>query len=184
MKTENISASEALDLLKKGNEQYVKNGKHGGDVSHERRADTVEHGQKPYAIIIGCADSRVIPEAIFNAGIGELFVIRVAGNVVGDNAMGSVEYAVEHLGCKLAVVLGHTHCGAVAATLHNASGKHVTNIINEIKLAVGSETDNDKATILNAKRTANKIANGIQAEGFKVISAIYDTKTGKVNFDI
>lgn len=184
MKTANLSMQEALSLLKKGNERYVKLSRFCGDVSNKRRIETVEQGQRPYAIIIGCSDSRVIPEAVFSTGIGDLFVIRVAGNVVDDVAMGSVEYAVEHLGCKLAVVLGHTHCGAVDATCSNASGKHVNSIINEIRRAIGCETDKNKATVLNVKQSVCKIADGVQAEGFSVIGAIYDTETGRVSFDI
>ncbi|MBQ5564430.1 MAG: carbonic anhydrase, partial [Clostridia bacterium] len=117
-----LNAEMALAKLKQGNEIYLK-GENNGDISLLKRQDTFQNGQHPYAIIISCSDSRVIPESIFNAGIGDLFVIRVAGNVMDDHQLGSVEYAAHHLGVKLIVVLGHNHCGAVdAAVNHNPDG--------------------------------------------------------------
>ena len=114
----NISADEALMRLREGNARYLQAENAAGDVSPALRRTTFEHGQHPYAIVLACSDSRVIPEAIFSAGIGELFVIRVAGNVVDNHQLGSIEYAEDHLGCNLVVVLGHTACGAVDAALH------------------------------------------------------------------
>lgn len=134
--------------------------------------------------MVTCSDSRVIPEAVFSAGIGDLFVIRVAGNVVGDNQLGSVEYAAEHLDCNLAVVLGHTDCEAVAATCDGAEGHHVMCIIDEIRHAIGNETDKYKANILNIKQSVRKIENNIKLDGFKVVGAMYDIESGKVNFNI
>ena len=90
-------------------------------------------GQSPYAIIVTCSDSRVIPENIFSAGIGELFVIRLAGNIIDDHQLGSIEYAAGHLGCRLVVVLGHTHCGAVDAAINSEPAGYIRCITDEIK---------------------------------------------------
>ena len=181
---DNLSADKALKLLKEGNQRYIESNSFCGDVSQDLRVDTSKFGQKPYAIIITCADSRVIPEAIFSASIGQLFVIRVAGNVIGDNQLGSIEYAVEHLGCKLAVVLGHTDCGAISATCDGANGHHVMSIINEIRRAVGNETDKYKANLLNVKYGVTKVTSNVQSDGLKVVGAIYNIETGKVDFEI
>ena len=116
MQSEYVSAEVALERLKSGNEKYRNAKSCCGDASPEIRTLTSKNGQKPYAVIIACSDSRVIPEFIFSAGIGDLFVIRVAGNVIDNHQLGSIEYAVEHLGCRLVVVLGHTLCGAVGAS--------------------------------------------------------------------
>ena len=93
VKVESLSAEEALSKLKQGNEKYLNAATGTGDISKEIRKDTCENGQYPYAVVVTCSDSRVIPESIFSAGIGELFVIRVAGNVINDFQLGSVEYA-------------------------------------------------------------------------------------------
>ena len=113
-----ITAREAVERLLAGNQKYI-DAKCGiGDISKEIRQRTSQHGQAPYAIIVTCSDSRVIPENIFSAGIGELFVIRLAGNVIDDHQLGSIEYAAGHLGCRLILVMGHTHCGAVEAAMN------------------------------------------------------------------
>lgn len=184
MEIDNITANKALERLQEGNNIYLANNTFGGDVSQTVREQTSKFGQKPYAIIITCSDSRVIPEAVFSAGIGDLFVIRVAGNVIGDNQLGSIEYAAEHLGCKLAVVLGHTDCGAVAATCDGAEGHHVMCIIDEIRNAIGNEKDKYKANLLNIKQSVAKIESNIKLDGFKAVGAMYDIASGKVDFDI
>jgi carbonic anhydrase len=112
-----------LNRLKEGNAKFVKAIANDADVSLPLRKELAEKGQRPYAIIVTCADSRVPPEHIFNAGLGDLFVIRTAGNVVGEYERASVEYAVAHLGTRLVVVMGHTHCGAVNAAL--LAGRYV-----------------------------------------------------------
>ena len=108
-----MTADEAIEKLKSGNMRYLLMNSNSGNVSAALRKFTYEHGQHPHAIIVTCSDSRVIPETIFSAGLGELFVIRVAGNVIDDHQLGSIEYAAGHLGSPVVVVLGHTHCGAV-----------------------------------------------------------------------
>ena len=183
MQEKNISASEALERLKAGNKGYINSSTGVGDISPERRAYTSEHGQKPYAVIVSCSDSRVIPESIFSAGIGDLFVIRVAGNVIDNIQLGSIEYATEHLGCKLVVVLGHTGCGAVSAAVTQNSG-YVKFITDEIKRAVGDETDAVKASVLNVKQSVCKIKNMLNNAGVVVTGALYHTDSGVVDFDI
>lgn len=184
MKKDNLSADQALRRLIEGNNKYVECNAYSGDVSENRRLQTAKFGQKPYAIVVTCSDSRVIPEAIFSAGLGDLFVIRVAGNVMGDNQLGSIEYAAEHLGCRLVLVLGHTDCGAIAATCDGANGHYVMSIIDEIRQAIGSETDKYAANILNVKQSVSKVADNVKIDGFKAVGAMYDIKSGKIDFNI
>ncbi|MDE7087169.1 MAG: carbonic anhydrase [Clostridia bacterium] len=181
---ETLSAQDALRRLKEGNKIYLKSKTCTGDISPEIRQYTSVNGQKPYAVIVGCSDSRVIPECIFSAGIGELFVVRVAGNVIDNHQLGSIEYATEHLGCKLIVVLGHTGCGAVSAAASENSG-HVKFITDEIRRAVGVETDPVKASILNVKQSVAKIEKHLtKIDGLQVTGALYRTESGEVDFDI
>ena len=184
----NITASEALKKLAGGNNIYLEAKTNGGDISEGIRKDTTLNGQHPYAIIITCSDSRVIPEHIFSAGIGELFVIRVAGNVIDDHQLGSVEYAADHLGTKLVLVLGHTHCGAVDAAIHHDPDGYIRFITDEIKLAIGEETDERKACEMNVKRSVFLIESNLDIQkmehddGLRVVGAVYDIESGKVNF--
>ena len=183
MNEQTLDVLSALERLKNGNKTYVNSSKSVGDISPFKRLDTWKNGQKPYAVIVSCADSRVIPEAIFSAGIGELFVIRVAGNVVGDYEMGSIEYAVEHLGCKLVVVMGHTCCGAVGAAMGGEAHGFTKKITDEIKSAIGGETDSMRATILNANSNVNKIKSALSnIDGLCICSALYHTDNGVVDF--
>ena len=108
---------------------------------------------QPYAIVISCSDSRVIPERIFHAAIGDLFTVRVAGNVIDDHQLGSIEYAAGHLGTNLIVVMGHTGCGAVAAAVHHDPGGYIKFITDEIKRAIEEEQDDYKACVLNVKQS-------------------------------
>ena len=160
-------------------------------MSHEARKHTVDHGQEPYAIVITCSDARVVPNAAFSAGIGDLFVIRVAGNVIDDHQLASIEYACEHLGTKLVVVLGHDHCGAVDAALHDDSNDDpegfIHYIVEDIKRAIGSETDPYKASVMNVKRSVALINHALMREagipdGVKVMGAMYHLETGEVVF--
>ena len=117
-----VPADAALRRLVEGNRIYVEALDHERDLSQERIADLFENGQRPFACVITCADSRVVPEHIFMTGLGELFVIRVAGNVVGPIELASAVYACEHLHTRLLLVLGHTHCGAIKAALDGEAG--------------------------------------------------------------
>ena len=184
-----VTAEEALRKLKNGNEYYSKNNSNTGDISGEIRMDTLTNGQRPYAIVVSCSDSRVIPEVAFNAGIGELFVIRVAGNVIDDHQLGSIEYAVSHLGIKLVVVLGHNHCGAVDAAVNHDPDGFVKFITDEIKLAIGDEKDEYKATCLNVRRSVDVIEKSFEIQreekhGLRVIGAVYRLEDGTVKFNV
>lgn len=184
----NISAKEALEKLVDGNKRYINSLKNPGDISPARRAFTCKNGQNPYAIVLSCSDSRQIPEAIFSAGIGDIFVIRVAGNVVDDHQLGSVEYAADHLGCRLVVVLGHNHCGAVDAAMNHDPDGHIKYITDEISLAIGEEKDEFKACCLNVQRSVRLIDSNIdihhmeEEEGLRVMGAIYHLEDGRVEF--
>ena len=172
---------EALDALRAGNESYVNAETMSGDVSKRTRERTSREGQSPYAVVVTCSDSRVIPEAIFSAGIGELFVIRAAGNVVDEVVTGSVEYSVDHLGCGLVVVLGHTHCGAVDAALHHAPEGHVRAITDKIKDAIGDEKDADAACRLNVENSVRELRDA-KIAGTEIVGAVYDIESGRVRF--
>ena len=182
MQNKSISATEAFNRLVEGNARYLCSKTCPGDVSPAIRTETSKNGQKPYAVVVSCADSRVIPEAVFSAGIGELFVVRVAGNVIDNNQLGSIQYAVEHLGSNLVVVLGHTQCGAVGAALHENDG-YIKCITDEIKCAIGNETDGTKASVLNVQHSVEKIKNLLSLpDGVAVCGALYHTDSGRVEF--
>lgn len=185
MQTQNLSAQEAMERLKEGNRRYLEASSNPGDISAIIRKKTCDEGQSPYAVIVSCADSRAIPESIFCAGIGELFVIRVAGNVIGKHQLGSIEYAAGHLGAKLIVVLGHSHCGAVGAALGSEPSGYVKYITDEIRQAIGDETDELRACCLNVKRSVNVIQDRLQfseEDKICVCGAIYHIDTGIVEF--
>lgn len=182
MKEKYVTAFDALERLKEGNKIYINSTKSAGDISPEKRFLTSKNGQHPFAVIISCSDSRVIPESIFSVSIGDLFVIRVAGNVIDNIQLGSIEYAIEHLGCRLVVVLGHTGCGAVGAALEQNSG-YVKFITDEIKHAIGEETDMVKAVVLNIKQSISKIKKHLNMEeNILVTGALYHTESGVVDF--
>ena len=181
-----VSADAALEKLKEGNRRYLSAKTNPGDVSPEARAGSVG-GQSPYAVVVTCSDSRVIPEAIFSAGIGELFVIRVAGNVIDDHQLGSIEYAAGHLGCRLVVVLGHDHCGAVDAAIRHDPDGYVKFITDEIRVAIGSETDDYRACCLNAQHSVRVIEESLdirreEESGLRVLPALYRLQSGAVEF--
>ena len=181
----NISAEEALTRLKGGNQRYVSSCRYDGNITEMKRCELAEEGQHPFAVIISCSDSRVIPEVIFNAGLGELFVIRSAGNVVDGCTLGSIEYAVGHMGCNLVVVLGHTSCGAIAEAINRFHEGHSIEIINDIIEGIGPEKDPVKASRLNVRNSVRLIGEDI-GNGYdvKVMGALYDIKDGTVEFDI
>lgn len=180
-----MTAQEALNRLVEGNKKYLNSDTSRGDISLANRVRTCRDGQTPYAIIIACSDSRVIPESIFSAGIGELFVIRVAGNVIDNHQLGSIEYAAEHLGCKLIMVLGHDHCGAVDAAINHDPDGYIKFITDEIRLAIGDESDDYTACCLNVKHSIEIIESSIEirqeeTHGLKVVGALYHLSDGSV----
>lgn len=189
----NSSAISAFAKLLSGNTAYV-SGSINPSVDATLRNDLVVNGQHPYAIVITCSDSRVPAELIFNAGLGEIFVIRTAGNVVSDFEIGSVEYGAEHLGSPLVFVLGHTNCGAVtAATEGGEAGGSIQAIVNEIAPSVAKARETatedhllEKAIELNVSNSINKIRQShimqeLEEEGkVAVIGGVYDISTGTV----
>ncbi len=176
----------ALKRLMDGNAEYILAKKGGGNVSEEIRHLTHTDGQKPYAVVISCSDSRVVPELMFMAGIGEIFTIRTAGNVIGSFELGSIEYAAEHLGVRLILVIGHTVCGAVDAALKGGADSYIKNIADEIKTAIGDETDPEVCEKLNVYNSIGKIEKSpiikelMEKDGLRILGGHYYNKSGKV----
>lgn len=196
--TEKTVAS-PLERLKTGNERF-----YNGDVVHPDEAPDYIHelskGQHPFAVVISCSDSRVPPELVFDQGFGDIFSIRTAGNVIGDYELGSVEYAVEHLQCKLVLVLGHQGCGAVESYL-NSDGNyqhhdHIKSIIDyigceeEVQELEAHHTENIVSTVeANVKHGVNFLKSSYPVlqpltsrNELLVVGAVYDMNTGKVHF--
>ena len=177
-----------IDRLRAGNARYLNAAVPCGDVSPALREQTAREGQTPYAIVICCSDSRVLPESIFSAGIGELFVIRVAGNVLDRHQLGSIEYAAAHLGCKLILVLGHTGCGAVSAALHGGGEGYISYLTDTILEAIGQERDPDEACRKNVLhgvetiRAAFREHPEIPSADLDILGAVYDIRTGLVRW--
>jgi carbonic anhydrase len=186
-----VSADNALAKLKEGNLRFATSEVSQSKPTAARRAETAQ-AQHPFAIIVGCADSRTAPELVFDQNLGDLFVIRTAGNLVDDHALGSIEYAVAHLGARLVVVLGHQRCGAVKAALESdhAPG-HIESLVRDIQPAVkaakGKPGDALSATVTeNARQVAAQIkakaALGDLAKEVRIVSAVYDLDTGKIDW--
>lgn len=190
-----IPGSEALDRLMAGNARYVANTTEHRDFSARRQAQT--KGQYPIAAVLGCSDSRVSPELCFDQGPGDVFVVRVAGNVADNDGLASLEYAVAYLGVPLVVVLGHTSCGAVAAAVKAATQQaqfpgHLPGLIKSILPAVeaakGQGTDLlDASIVTNARLTAAEVAGtspiigaAVASGKVKLATGIYELGSGKV----
>ncbi|MDR0324419.1 MAG: hypothetical protein LBI12_08255, partial [Treponema sp.] len=179
---------QAIQRLKQGNKTFINGIKNNADISIHLRESTAKYGQKPYAVILTCSDSRVPAELIFSAGIGELFVIRTAGNVVDEFDLGSIEIGVKLLGAKVVVIMGHHQCGAVVAALEGNTDGHIASIVNEIRSGLGNTTDAEKAENLNITHSYNKIMKStivtelIKLKEIAVLQAKYNIKTGKVDF--
>ena len=195
----NLNAADALTRLKEGNRRFLENQATHPRGDDARRQELVS-GQRPFSIILGCADSRVAPELVFDEGLGDLFVIRVAGNIADDAVLGSIEYAVAHLGVNLVVVLGHQSCGAVNAAVENvdvqgpATQTHIDSLIDAIRPAVQAAREKGSDGLLlqsihqNAKNVASAIAQsepvlqGLATAGVKVVPAYYGLENGSVEF--
>jgi carbonic anhydrase len=189
-----ITADQAIKKLQDGNQRYVQAKFQNAGKAAKRRAE-VAKGQKPFAVVVGCSDSRVPPEVIFDQGLGDLFIIRLAGNIVDDAALGSIEYAVDHLGAPLIVVLGHERCGAVTAAVQGGEAHgHLPALVKAIQPAVdkvkgkpGDTVDNairaNVAYVSGQIRTSEPIlAPAAKAGKVKVMGAYYDLDDGKVTF--
>ncbi|NVZ07830.1 carbonic anhydrase [Allochromatium humboldtianum] len=200
-----ISALEALDRLREGNQRFSQNlTSLDRMMSYQRRAELTA-GQKPFAIILGCSDSRAPAEILFDQGLGDLFVIRVAGNVVAPSQIGSVEFAVSRYNTRLVVVLGHSHCGAVSATIEtllegeDSESRNIASIVDRVKPSVQPLLDTDlrhdrdalrgAAVRANVRASANQLRHGsriieslIESDGLLVVGAEYALETGVVDF--
>ena len=173
--------NKTLNQLLLGNKKYLTECAYSGDITSTRRLDTSTNGQHPKAVVITCSDSRVVPEIIFNAGIGEIFVIRCAGNVMDDTILGSIEYAVEHLHTDLVMVLGHSSCGAVTSTIKSSPSGFTKRITDKIKEVIKEESDVLKAVKINALSQANIIKKLlIISEDVTVCAAVYNIENGIV----
>ena len=180
----NIASQQALDLLKEGNARFVSGDLKPKDDYAELR-EQLSKGQHPFAVVLCCSDSRVAPEIIFDQKLGDLFVIRNAGNIVDEEVLGSIEYAVEHLETPLVVVMGHAACGAVTATCHGGDlPGHIADLAKRIKPSIETDCCIDD----NAKRHAQRMARLIEEDeivhhvGAKVVAAFYNLQSGKVDW--
>ena len=200
-----IPAQEALARLQAGNERFVRETPSRNDVTGQTRRSELAAGQEPFAIILGCSDSRVPVEIVFDQGLGDLFVIRVAGNIVAPSQIGSIEFAAERYGTRLVVVLGHSQCGAIQATLETllrptqSQSGHLYSIVDRVRpsveglLATGLRHDPEVlvryAVRANIHASANHLRHGspmieqmIQSNGLRVVGAEYSLETGVVAF--
>ena len=176
-----ISREEAMRRLKEGNTEFIGCTCNPGNVSPQIREETYTKGQHPYATVIACSDSREIPEAIFSCGIGEIFTIRVAGNVIAETQLASIEYAAEHLGVPITVVLGHTNCGAVASACEGCEEGHIGVLTHDIQKAIGDEHDLILASRRNVLYQVAKIRNAF-GKDFPVVGALYHIESGVIDW--
>jgi carbonic anhydrase len=192
-----VTADEALARLRAGNERFVRGEARFSTVQKEILANLAK-GQQPYATILGCSDSRVPPELVFDAGFGELFIIRVAGNVISNEVLGTLQYAAVHLQTPLFVVLGHEGCGAVAATLAMKSGaarersrialllENIAPGLGDIDQGLSAEAQLQAAVEANVRWSMHQLletpeAKARRAEGvLKLVGAVYELTTGQV----
>ena len=200
-----IQAPQALARLREGNKRFATGQRQHDNLTEQFRRSVLVDGQNPFAVILGCSDSRVPVEVIFDQGLGDLFVIRVAGNIVAPSQIGSVEFAAERFGIQLVVILGHTRCGAVQVTLDELrqpredQSRNLRSIVERIRPSVEGllETDlrNDPETLVkHAIRTNVRVAGNYLRHGSKlleqmidqdsllVVGAVYSLETGEVEF--
>lgn len=200
-----ISAREALERLKEGNRRFVAGVRSTDTLASPTRLAELAAGQEPFAVILGCSDSRVPVEIVFDQGLGDLFVIRVAGNVVASSQIGSVEFAAERFGTRLVVVLGHSRCGAVQATLEElqrpteTQSRNLRSIVDRVRpsveglLAAGLAQNPDalmaRAIRANVRASVGHLRYGsdvleqlAQSDGLWVVGAEYSLETGCVEF--
>jgi carbonic anhydrase len=200
-----ISARAALERLREGNRRFVSDARSRDTLTGQARRNELAAGQEPFAIVLGCSDSRVPAEIVFDQGLGDLFVIRVAGNIVASSQVGSVEFAAARFGTRLVVVLGHSQCGAVLATLEeleqpsDKQSRNLASIVNRVRPSVeallATELRHDPQALVqhavraNIRVSANHLRNGseileqlIQKDGLLVVGAEYSLETGLVEF--
>lgn len=197
----NLSPKDALELLIKGNQRFIKNEQQVKNLSEMREA--LIDNQQPFAAILGCSDSRAAPETIFDQTLGDVFSVRLAGNVACRKAIGSLEYSCKYLGSKIIVVMGHSNCGAIKAACDNFEEGNITEITKLLQPAVSEETTtldperNSKNSVfvsnvcfLNVKKQIQSIINQsdilkdlLQNNQIGIIGAIYNFASGQVEFD-
>lgn len=200
-----VQANEALDRLRKGNDRFVSGVRSLDSLLSQAHRSDLAQGQHPFAVVVGCSDSRVPVEIVFDQGLGDLFVIRVAGNIVAPSQIGSVEFAADRFGTRLVIVLGHTGCGAIQAALEQlqestqSRSRNLQSIVNRIRPAVESLLDDGirhdpealarKAVRANVRVAADHLRHGsdilerlVQDEGLLVVGAEYSLETGVVDF--
>ncbi|TAN01102.1 MAG: carbonic anhydrase [Chitinophagaceae bacterium] len=197
---ENISPSDALERLKAGNQRFVQNKL--ADRDFLTQVKNTANGQHPFAVIVGCIDSRAVPELIFDQGIGDLFSVRIAGNVIDEDVLASLEFSCALAGASLVVVKGHTHCGAVAGACSGVTEGHLGKLLSKINPAIeeakkiqgenlADPAFRDEVSRLNAlysveqiKQQSNILRDLSEQGKIKIVAALYDVTTGKVNFDL
>ena len=200
-----ISAAEALARLREGNQRFVADIRSNKTAPTQSRRSELVSGQAPFAVIFGCSDSRVPAEIVFDQGLGDLFVIRVAGNVVAPSLVGSVEFAAAHFATPLVVVMGHTQCGAILATVdeleHPAEERspNLRSIVDRVRPSVetllATELRHDRAALIresvraNVRASAAHLRHGsevlerlIETRGLRIVGAEYSLETGVVDF--
>jgi carbonic anhydrase len=200
-----ITGLEGLGRLREGNARFVANQMRTLDHAHESRRAELVSGQAPFAIVLGCSDSRVPAELVFDQGFGDLFVIRVAGNIVAPSQVGSVEFAAERYGTSLVVVMGHTQCGAILATLEELTGGaastsgNLRSIVDRVRpsvstvIAAARGTDPNALVSLavraNVRASVDHLRHGsallerlIDRNGLLIVGAEYSLETGVVDF--
>ena len=189
-----MNAKEALTRLKEGNKRFVEGNPETSAQGKDAR-EVLTGGQNPYAIVLSCADSRVIPELAFDTGLGEIFIIRVAGNVANVSSIASIEYAVANLGTKLVVVMGHQSCGAVGAAVAGGdAGPNLNKLVAHITPAVeklGEEADMDDIikenannSVANLIKNSKIISDAVESGEVQIVSAYYSLATGDVEFEV
>ena len=181
----NKKEMDAIELLKAGNARFVSGALTQKDDYTELR-EQLSEGQHPFAVVLCCSDSRVAPEIIFDQKLGDLFVIRNAGNIVDEHVLGSIEYAVEHLGTSLVVVMGHSCCGAVTAAHHTeVLPDNIMAIVKRIKPSIDTSCSIDHNARRHAKRMAKLIQDDpiVQHLHAQVTAAFYDIRSGQVEWE-
>lgn len=187
-----MNINEIKQRLVEGNERFVAD-KLDGKLQDSSRRENLTNGQEPYAIVLSCADSRVVPEIAFDTGLGELFVVRVAGNIANTSSVASIEYAVAHCGSRVIVVLGHQSCGAVTAAVNGGdNGYNLNHLLSHITPAIAASGDDASITDVvktNASLTAqelisrsNIIRDAVQNGQVEIVPAYYNLDSGKIDF--
>lgn len=181
-----------LDRLQEGNKRFVAD-KLDGKLQDSLRRDSLTGGQEPFAIVLSCADSRVVPELAFDTGLGELFVVRVAGNIANTSSIASMEYAVAHLNTQIIVVMGHQACGAVTAAVNGGdNGYNLNHLLSHITPAISAcgeganVTDvikkNAELTVTDMMNRSSIIKGAVDSGALKIVPAYYNLDSGKVDF--